>query len=64
MLEKFKSYTLSSIDEIKNKISWTPYNELQNSTIIVLVASLIFALAVGLVDFVFENGMTWFYRSF
>ncbi|MDX2197048.1 MAG: preprotein translocase subunit SecE [Cytophagales bacterium] len=64
MLEKVKIFVLESYEEVKNKMTWPSYNELQASTVIVLVSSLIFALAVGLVDFVFENGMTWFYRSF
>lgn len=62
--DSIKQYVLSSYDEVKNKVTWTPYNELQSSTVIVLVASIILALSLGLVDFVFENAMTWFYRSF
>lgn len=59
-----KEYISSSIDEVKNKVTWPSYNDLQSSTVLVLVSSLILALLLGLVDFVFENGMTWFYRSF
>lgn len=59
-----KEYVTSSFDEVKNKVSWPTYSELQSSTVLVLVASSLFALLLGLVDFLFENGMTWFYRSF
>lgn len=62
--QEVKEYVASSVDEVKNKVTWPAYNELQSSTVLVLVASVIFSLAIGLVDFVFENGMTWFYRSF
>lgn len=38
--------------------------ELQASSTLVLVASLIFALLVGLIDFAFENSLNLFYSSF
>ncbi len=60
-MEKLKNYVLESYDEIRNKVSWPKFNELQSSAILVLVASLIFALVIGLIDFGFKNGLTWFY---
>jgi len=60
-MEKVKNYVLESYDEIRNKVSWPKFNELQSSAILVLVASLIFALVIGLIDFGFKNGLTWFY---
>jgi preprotein translocase subunit SecE len=59
-----KEYVVTSIDEVRNKVSWPAYNDLQSSTVLVLVASVILSVLLGLVDFVFENGMNWFYRSF
>ena len=64
MFEKIKLFVNESIEEVRYKVSWSSMSELQSSTIIVLAASLVFALFIGLIDFVFENGMTWFYRSF
>ena len=63
-MERVKNYILESIDEVKNKVSWSKFNELQSSAILVLVASLIFALVIGLVDFGFQNALSWFYREF
>lgn len=63
-MEKLKNYILDSIDEIRNKVSWPKFNELQSSAILVLVASLIFALVIGLIDLGFKNVLTWFYREF
>lgn len=60
-MEKVKNYILDSIDEIRNKVSWPKFNELQSSAILVLVASLIFAFVIGLIDLGFSNGLTWFY---
>lgn len=63
-MEKLKNYILDSIDEIRNKVSWPKFNELQSSAILVLVASLIFAFVIGLIDLGFNNVLTWFYREF
>jgi len=46
------------------KVSWPKYAELQSSSILVLVASLIFALLIGVIDLAFENAMQWFYNAF
>ena len=63
-MEKVKNYVLESIDEVKNKVSWPKFNELQSSAILVLVASLIFALVIGVIDLGFKNALSWFYREF
>ena len=39
-MEKVKNYILDSIDEIRNKVSWPKFNELQSSAILVLVAGI------------------------
>lgn len=63
-MQKLKTFILESYDEMKNKVSWPKYRELQNSSVLVLVASLIFALVIGLMDYVFQTGMDWFYKEF
>jgi preprotein translocase subunit SecE len=63
-MEKLKNYILDSIDEIRNKVSWPKFNELQSSAILVLVASLIFALVIGVIDLGFKNALAWFYKEF
>jgi len=63
-MEKVKNYILESIDEVRNKVSWPKFSELQGSAILVLVASLIFAMIIGLIDLGFNNGLGWFYREF
>jgi preprotein translocase subunit SecE len=63
-MEKVKAYILESIDEVRNKVSWPKFNELQASAVLVLVASLIFALVIGGIDFGFSNALAWFYREF
>ena len=63
-MDKVITFLKDSVEEIRAKVTWPTYEELQKSSTLVLVASFIFAIVVGLVDFVFQNGMTWFYGSF
>jgi preprotein translocase subunit SecE len=63
-MQRIKNYILESVDEVKNKVTWSKFNELQSSAILVLVASLIFALIIGLIDFGFQNGLALFYKEF
>ncbi len=61
---KLKTFIKESFDEMRNKVSWPKYAELQSSSVLVLVASLIFALVIGLIDIVFKETMDWFYAAF
>lgn len=46
-----------SYNELVNKVSWPTTKELANSSVVVLIASLIMALIVWLMDFFFEWAM-------
>ncbi|UCS93700.1 preprotein translocase subunit SecE [Echinicola marina] len=59
-----KNFVIESIDEMKNKVTWPKYATLQSNAVLVLVASLIFAIVIGLIDLSFENIMKWFYDLF
>ena len=63
-MEKVKAYFLSSYDELVNKVSWPTWEELRSSTIIVLVATLIFAVVVYLMDLGFQNVLEFIYQLF
>lgn len=43
------------------KVSWPSWDKLQNSAIVVMVASVIFAIVVFVMDFAFQNLMTAIY---
>ena len=49
---------------MRDKVSWPKYKDLQNSSVLVLVASMIFAMMIGVFDLAFDNAMTWFYAAF
>lgn len=52
-MSKFGTYVKDSYDELVNKVSWPTFKELQSSTVVVAVASLVIALIVFLMDFIF-----------
>ena len=51
------NYIKESYNELVNKVSWPSFPQLQSSTVVVMVASVIFALVVWAMDFSFSNLM-------
>ena len=63
-MSKKESYIKSSYNELVNKVSWPTWSELQSSSIVVAIASLIIALVIYLMDQTFSNLMQVFYSLF
>jgi preprotein translocase subunit SecE len=61
---KLKSYFKEAFNELFHKVSWPTWAELQDSTIIVMVASLIIALVVFAMDISFQKIMQAIYGMF
>jgi preprotein translocase subunit SecE len=61
---KFVEYIKESYDELMHKVSWPTWSELQNSAVVVSVASLIIALVVFVMDKSFEVILKQFYTLF
>ncbi|PLX00537.1 MAG: preprotein translocase subunit SecE [Marinilabiliales bacterium] len=61
---KVGKYIQESYEELVNKVSWPTWKELQNSSIVVSIASLIIALVVFLMDISFKNVLEVFYSLF
>ena len=55
-------YLKDSYKELVEKVSWPSFSSLQSSTIVVMVASLIFALIVLAMDISFEGVMNGIYK--
>ncbi|NQY66381.1 MAG: preprotein translocase subunit SecE [Flavobacteriales bacterium] len=55
------TYFKATWDELVNKVSWPTWQELQSSAIVVMVASLIIALIIGMMDKSFSTIMQMFY---
>ena len=58
------TYIKESYDELMNKVSWPSWSELQSSSIVVAIATMIIALIIYLMDSVFSNAMKLFYGLF
>jgi preprotein translocase subunit SecE len=64
MFERIGNYFRETRDELLNKVSWPSWNELTESTWIVLVASILFALVIWSMDQVLGLALTNFYKLF
>ncbi len=61
---RIKSYFQEAFNELIYKVTWPSYNELQNSAVVVMIASFIIALIIFGMDFIFENVMEAVYSLF
>ncbi|MFR9592177.1 MAG: preprotein translocase subunit SecE [Rikenellaceae bacterium] len=57
------NYIKESYNELINKVSWPTFSQLQSSTIVVMVASAIFAVVVLAMDLSFEGIMKVIYQT-
>ncbi len=60
---KIINYIKESYLELVQKVSWPSREELTNSAVVVLIASIIIALIVWLMDVSFESIMTFIYTK-
>jgi preprotein translocase subunit SecE len=63
-MEQIRLYIRESYDELVHKVTWPNWKSLQSNTILVIVASLIFAGIIFVMDFVAKNGLGLFYDLF
>ena len=59
-----KQYVIESFQELKNKVTWPTWTQLQSSTILVAISSVIIALIIGLMDMGFDTILGEFYKIF
>ena len=57
-------YITDSFEELRTKMTWIPWAEAQKSTVVVAIFTIIFALAVFVVDKVFQNVLGEFLKLF
>jgi preprotein translocase subunit SecE len=63
-MKKFINYLKETYTELVHKVSWPSWTDLQGSSVLVLVASLIIALIVFAMDFSFDNLFKFIYKIF
>ncbi|MDR0414270.1 MAG: preprotein translocase subunit SecE [Prevotellaceae bacterium] len=54
-------YIKESYNELVNKVTWPTWSSLQGSAALVMITSLIFALIIFAMDFVFQQGLEGIY---
>jgi preprotein translocase subunit SecE len=55
-------YFKEAYNELVHKVTWPSFSSLQSSAILVMVASVVFALVIFVMDFVFRNGVEFVYK--
>jgi preprotein translocase subunit SecE len=61
-MKRLISYIKGAYNELVHKVTWPTFKELQSSTIIVMVASVIIAVVILCMDLAFENLMKAVYK--
>jgi preprotein translocase subunit SecE len=61
-MKKIINYLKDSYNELVHKVTWPTWKELQNSAIVVMIASLIFALVVFVMDISFQTILEGIYK--
>ncbi|MCD8186185.1 MAG: preprotein translocase subunit SecE [Rikenellaceae bacterium] len=61
-MKRFIQYVKNAYNELVNKVTWPSWKSLQASTVVVMVASLVFAIVILCMDLVFENAMKGIYN--
>jgi preprotein translocase subunit SecE len=63
-MNKIKHYIQESYHEMMHKVSWPSWEELQSSTMIVIVATIIVTALVWCMDLVSQTALENFYKLF
>ena len=61
---KVKLYLQEAYNELVHKVTWPTWKELQNSAMVVMVASFIISLLIFVMDLGFRNIMDFIYGLF
>jgi preprotein translocase subunit SecE len=60
-MSKFINYCKESYVELTKKVTWPSWSKLQSTALLVMVATVILALVLFVIDFAFQHLMTLIY---
>ena len=60
-MSKFINYLKESYGELTKKVAWPSWDKLQNSAIVVMVASVILAVLILAIDFCIKHAVSAIY---
>lgn len=63
-MNKVTTYFRESYRELLEKVSWPSWSQLQQSTLIVLVATLVITAIVWAMDLIAQSGLKFIYSFF
>ena len=63
-MRKIKDYFKEVYNELVHKVTWPSWSELQNSMVVVMIASLIIAMVIYVMDVSFTKVMELVYSMF
>ena len=63
-MEQLSLFFKETLDEVRYRVTWPTFSELQKSSAMVLIGSVIFAIVVGLMDTAFDFSLEQFYKQF
>ena len=61
-MEKVKLYFVEAYDELLHKVTWPTWSELQQSAVVVLIATVIISIIISAMDIVSKMGMENLYK--
>lgn len=62
-MNKISLYVKESYKELTEKVTWPNWTQLQQSTMIVLVATLLITALISLIDVVASGGLNFIYKQ-
>lgn len=62
-MNKFLQYCKDSYRELSEKVTWPNWEQLQQSTMIVLVATIIITAVIWVIDFLAGGGLNFLYKT-
>ena len=60
-MRKFINYVKESYEELTKKVTWPTWEKLQSSALLVMVATVVIAAVLFVIDFIFQQLMTVIY---
>jgi preprotein translocase subunit SecE len=63
-MNKITTYVKDSLHELTEKVTWPTWNQLQQSTVIVIVATIVITAMVWVMDIASENLLKLIYSMF
>ena len=63
-MQKLLNFFQDSYFEVSREVTWTKTDKLNQSTVIVIIGTIIFALVIGFIDSIYKVGLESIYSLF